>query len=153
MKIQAILAAAAAAVRSVREPTGAWTRRSPSRAGRMSRSFRIEIEHQSYQVTVDSPKDPAAVESNGIEIPETVTRPRAPIKLLEDTYCRSPIAGRVVAVFAANGQVVLKNQPVLVIEAMKMEIQIGAPLDGTIKLIRVKPGESVHTNQLMFELE
>ena len=103
---------------------------------------------------MDSPEQPAAEESHGVEIPEAVTRARVPVKLLEDTHCRVlSIAGRVVAAFAVNGQRVLKNEPVLVIEAMKMEIQIGAPVDGVIKVIQVKAGESVHTGQLIFELD
>jgi pyruvate carboxylase subunit B len=71
---------------------------------------------------------------------------------LEDTFCRSPIAGRIAAVLAVNGQVIRKNEPVLVIEAMKMEIQIGPAVDGVLKTIRVKPGEAVSSGQLLFEL-
>ena len=87
-----------------------------------------------------------------ISIPDSVTRPRPPLKLLEDTFCRSPIAGRITAVLAVNGQALRKNEPVLVIEAMKMEIQIGPAVDGVLKSIRVKAGEAVSTGQLLFEL-
>ena len=118
--------------------------------------LRIDIEKTSYEVTVEF-LDEA---HNGhrhwhaaeIEVPDTVTRPRPPLKLLEDTFCRSPIAGRVVAVLAVNGQALRKNEPVLVIEAMKMEIQIGPAVDGVLKSIRVKAGEAVSTGQLLFEL-
>jgi biotin carboxyl carrier protein len=41
---------------------------------------------------------------------------------------------------------------VLVIEAMKMEIQIGPAVDGVLKTIQVKPGEAVSSGQLLFEL-
>jgi len=47
-----------------------------------------------------------------IDIPESVTRPRPPLKLLEDTFCRSPIAGRINAVLAVPGQAIRKNEPV-----------------------------------------
>ena len=53
---------------------------------------------------------------------------------------------------AVNGQAIRKNEPVLVIEAMKMEIQIGPAVDGVLKTIRVKAGEAVSTGQLLFEL-
>jgi biotin carboxyl carrier protein len=62
-----------------------------------------------------------------------------PLKLLEDTFCRSPIAGRVVAVLAGNGRATGKNEPVLVIEAMKMEIRISGAVAGTIKVIHFSP--------------
>ena len=118
--------------------------------------LRIDVEKKSYEVTVEFLEDAR----NGhrhwqpaeLDVPDSVTRLRPPLKLLEDTFCRSPIAGRIAAVLAVNGQVIRKNEPVLVIEAMKMEIQIGPAVDGVLKTIRVKAGESVSTGQLLFEL-
>jgi biotin carboxyl carrier protein len=115
--------------------------------------LRIQVEGKAYDVDVEfldeaqpEPEQPA------IEIPPSVTRERHPQKLLEDTYCRSPIAGRVTAVVRSVGQRVRRNEPVLVIEAMKMENQIGPAVDGVIQSIRVKPGEAVVTGQVLFEL-
>jgi len=150
-KIDAILAAAVAAVRAVREPSGAWTRRSPATSSRATK-LRIQVDKKTYEVSVDSSENGRHHEAKDLVIPESVTRPRPPLKLLEDTFSRSPIAGRIVSVLAANGQAMRKNEPVLVIEAMKMEIQISPAVDGTIKGIYVKPGESVSTGQLLFEL-
>ncbi|MCX6630065.1 MAG: hypothetical protein NTW28_20805, partial [Candidatus Solibacter sp.] len=91
--------------------------------------LRIDIEKKSYEVTVEFLEDAHIGHRNWqpaeISIPESVTRPRPAVKLLEDTFCRSPIAGRIIAVLAVNGQAIRKNEPVLVIEAMKMENQIG----------------------------
>jgi biotin carboxyl carrier protein len=120
--------------------------------------LRIDIEKTSYEVTVEFLDD--AHNGHGhrhwqpgeISIPDSVTRPRPPLKLLEDTFCRSPIAGRIAAVLAVNGQALRKNEPVLVIEAMKMEIQICPAVDGVLKSVRVKAGETVSTGQLLFEL-
>lgn len=118
--------------------------------------LRIDIEKKSYEVTVEFLEDGHNGHRNWqpaeITIPESVTRPRPPVKLLEDTFCRSPIAGRIKAVLAANGQAMRKNEPVLVIEAMKMENQIGPAVDGVLKTVHVKPGEAVSTGQLLFEL-
>jgi biotin carboxyl carrier protein len=118
--------------------------------------LRIEIEKKSYEVTVEFLEDAHNGHRNWqageIEIPEPVTRARPPLKLLEDTFCRSPIAGRIAAVLAVPGQSMRKNEPVLVIEAMKMEIQICPAVDGVLKTIQVKPGEAVSTGQLLFEL-
>jgi pyruvate carboxylase len=55
-------------------------------------------------------------------------------------------------VLAIPGQSIRQNEPVLVIEAMKMEIQIGPAVDGVLKTIQVKAGEAVSTGQLLFEL-
>jgi len=118
--------------------------------------LRIEIEKKNYEVTVEFLEDAHNGHRNWLPaemvIPESVTRFRPPIKLLEDTFCRSPIAGRIVAVLAIPGQVMRKNEPVLVIEAMKMEIQICPAVDGVLKTIQVKAGEAVSSGQLLFEL-
>jgi biotin carboxyl carrier protein len=117
--------------------------------------LRIDIEKKSYEVTVEFLEDAHGHRNwqpAEMTIPESVTRVRPPLKLLEDTFCRSPIAGRVTAVLAVNGQAIRKNEPVLVIEAMKMEIQIGPAVDGVLKSVQVKPGEAVSTGQLLFQL-
>jgi len=118
--------------------------------------LRIEIEKKSYEVTVDFPDGAQNGhrnwEAGEVEIPENVTRTRPHLKLQEDLFCRAPIAGKVSAVLAAEGQSMRKNETVLVIEAMKMEVQIGPAVDGVIKTVHVKPGEAVSTGQLLFEL-
>ena len=118
--------------------------------------LKIEIEKKTYDVTVELPhgyhNGHRCWEPGEVEIPESVMRPRPHLKLLEDMFCRAPIAGRVTAVLAASGQSLRKNEPVLVIEAMKMEIKIGPAVDGVLKTIHVKPGEAVSPGQLMFEL-
>ncbi len=118
--------------------------------------LRIDIEKKSYEVTVEFLNDTRNGYGSGqtgeLSIPESVTRPRPHLKLLEDTFCRAPISGRIAAVLAQAGQAIRKNEPVLVIEAMKMEIQIGPAVDGVLKAIQVKPGEMVSTGQLLFEL-
>ena len=118
--------------------------------------LKIDIEGTSYEVTVEFLDDPPNGHRNWepgeVTIPESVTRPRQHLKLLEDAFCRSPIAGRITAILAVPGQVLRKNEPVLVIEAMKMEIHIGPAVNGVLKSIRVKQGETVSTGQLLFEL-
>ncbi len=118
--------------------------------------LRIQVEGKSYDVDVDFLDEGETIEAEPeqpvIEIPPAVTRERLPLKLLEDTYCRSPIAGRVTAVIASVGQRVRRNEPVLVVEAMKMENKIGPAVDGVIQSIRVKPGEAVTSGQVLFEL-
>jgi len=118
--------------------------------------LRIDVEKKCYEVTVEfldgAHNGHRSWQPGEIAIPESVLRPRPRLKLLEDTFCRSPIAGRVSAVLAAAGQSLKKNEPVLVIEAMKMEIKIGPTVDGVLKTIQVKPGEAVSTGQLLFEL-
>ena len=61
--------------------------------------------------------------------------------------------GRVVAVLAAEGDAVRAGQGVVVLEAMKMQNEIQAEHDGTIKRICVAAGQAVEGGDLLFELE
>ena len=61
----------------------------------------------------------------------------------------SSIPGTVNEVFVKSGDFVKKNQPLLIIEAMKMETTVVAKEDGTIDQIYVKPGESVRQGDLL----
>jgi acetyl-CoA/propionyl-CoA carboxylase, biotin carboxylase, biotin carboxyl carrier protein len=55
----------------------------------------------------------------------------------------SPMPGTVLAVHVALGQAVAAGQPVLVVEAMKMEHTVTAPLDGVVRELTVKAGQQV----------
>lgn len=61
--------------------------------------------------------------------------------------------GKVVKINVEVGQAVKKGQPVLILEAMKMENEIKAGVDGIVKSIKVKVGDTLEENVLMMELE
>jgi biotin carboxyl carrier protein len=125
--------------------------------------MRVQVEGRAYEVEVDlmeTPVTASVIEVPDVEgapvvqtpIPEAVLSPRPPQKLPEDSECRSPIAGRVTAVLVEVGGTVRKNEPVILIDAMKMEVPIGPVVDGSVKAIHVGPGDSVKAGQLLFEL-
>ena len=64
----------------------------------------------------------------------------------------APMPGQVRAVNVGEGDAVTKGQTLLVLEAMKMEIRIHAPQDGTIKKLFVKQGQTVDREQLLIEI-
>jgi len=61
----------------------------------------------------------------------------------------APMPGSVVRVEAAVGQRVGAGQPVMVLEAMKMEHQIVAPADGLVSEVRVAPGDQVQAGDVL----
>ncbi|HVW35269.1 MAG TPA: biotin carboxylase N-terminal domain-containing protein [Acidimicrobiia bacterium] len=61
----------------------------------------------------------------------------------------APMPGRVVKVLAAPGDKVAKGDPVVVIEAMKMEHTIGAGGDGTVAEVLVEVGHTVDLDQVI----
>jgi biotin carboxyl carrier protein len=58
----------------------------------------------------------------------------------------------VLNVAVAEGQAIKKGDPILVLEAMKMENVIKAPADGAIRKISVNKGDKVEKNQVMVSL-
>ncbi len=63
------------------------------------------------------------------------------------------IPGTIVDIKVKKGQKVSENDPLLLLEAMKMRNIITAPIPGKIKKIVVKKGDIVSKNQLLIELE
>ncbi|HEX4249699.1 MAG TPA: biotin carboxylase N-terminal domain-containing protein [Pseudonocardia sp.] len=60
---------------------------------------------------------------------------------------RSPMPGAVLAVSVTEGDTVVAGQPLLVIEAMKMEHTIAAPTDGVVTGLAVHEGQQVAVDQ------
>ena len=63
---------------------------------------------------------------------------------------RAPIPGLITKVLLKAGDPVKKDQPVLCLDAMKLENEISAPRDGTVKSIDVQPGQAVEKGQSLF---
>jgi 3-methylcrotonyl-CoA carboxylase alpha subunit len=66
---------------------------------------------------------------------------------------QAPMPGKVIDVKVKDGDKVRRGQPVIVLEAMKMEHTIVAPQDGTIKKIKFAPGELVDEAVELVEFE
>ncbi|MGH3171142.1 MAG: acetyl/propionyl/methylcrotonyl-CoA carboxylase subunit alpha, partial [Trebonia sp.] len=64
----------------------------------------------------------------------------------DGTVC-SPMPGTVLAVHAASGDPVTAGQPLIVVEAMKMEHTVTAPIDGIVTELVVKPGQQVQMDE------
>jgi len=65
---------------------------------------------------------------------------------------RAPIPGKVVSIAVAAGEAVVSGQPLLVLEAMKMENRICAEAGGIVETILVSEGETVEGGQVLVAL-
>jgi 3-methylcrotonyl-CoA carboxylase alpha subunit len=65
----------------------------------------------------------------------------------------APMPGTVIALHAREGERVHQGQPVLVLEAMKMEHIIAAPRNGVLARLRSRVGERVDAGMVLAELE
>jgi biotin carboxyl carrier protein len=117
--------------------------------------LRITLEGSSYEVDVEVLRDAAELTAEEPEADpfEQVDVPPPPPDIRpEDRICHSPIAGAVVAVHAKPGLAVLRDDPMVVLEAMKMQVPIGAPLDGVVEEVLIAVGDAVAPGQVLFRL-
>jgi acetyl-CoA/propionyl-CoA carboxylase biotin carboxyl carrier protein len=64
-----------------------------------------------------------------------------------------PMQGTIVKVLVAEGQSVSAGDPVVVLEAMKMENNVAADVDGTVTEVKVEPGQSVASGDVVVVIE
>lgn len=122
--------------------------------------LRITIGNKSYDVTVEDlteshPHQIASVHSQTPSQPpppvaSAARRPQLPI---DSGSVTCPMAGTIKSVLVKPGDVVKQAQPVVILEAMKMENQITAPVAGTVKSIAVAVGDSVQEGCVLLILE
>ena len=65
----------------------------------------------------------------------------------------APMPGRVVRVLVAAGDAVTARQPVVVVEAMKMENELRSPKAGRVKDVEVAEGASVEAGRVLIVIE
>ncbi|MCK9462085.1 MAG: acetyl-CoA carboxylase biotin carboxyl carrier protein subunit [Proteobacteria bacterium] len=64
----------------------------------------------------------------------------------------APMVGKIVKILVEVGQEVSEDEPVLMLEAMKVEMPVVAPEDGKVSEILVQEGATVEGNQLLLKL-
>jgi propionyl-CoA carboxylase alpha chain len=91
--------------------------------------------------------------SDGSSALSEVPRFGDPEKVAPAGSLLAPMPGLVLRVLAEVGAVVTAGQPLLVLEAMKMEQTVSAPAHGVVAELRAKAGEQVTTGQVLAVLE
>lgn len=76
-----------------------------------------------------------------------ITQPRS-----GDGRIKAPIPGLITRLMVEDGQIVEANQPLMILEAMKMENEIRSPRHGVVRGLFVAPGRSVARNELLAEI-
>jgi acetyl-CoA carboxylase biotin carboxyl carrier protein len=66
---------------------------------------------------------------------------------------KAELAGNLWKVVVSEGQQVGADEPLMILESMKMEIPVNAPQAGRVTRLHVKEGETVQEGQLLAELD
>jgi biotin carboxyl carrier protein len=62
---------------------------------------------------------------------------------------KAPMPGKVLSIMANVGDMIKKGEPILILEAMKMENILKATADAVVKEIKVKQGDTVEKNAVL----
>ena len=118
------------------------------------KSYTITVNGNVYDVTVEengAVSAPVAAPRKAVAAP--VAAPKAaPAGTAGSIEVKAGAAGKVFKVEASVGQKMKAGDTVIILEAMKMEIPVVAPEDGTVASINVSVGDSVESGAVMATL-
>lgn len=117
------------------------------------KNYEVEVEETDAVITAVTDAAPAApVAAAAPAAPAAAPAPApaaAPAAAADGQKVLSPMPGTILSVNVSVGSVVKAGEVILILEAMKMENEIVAPCDGTVKQLAVQKGSTVATDALL----
>lgn len=107
---------------------------------RVEKKVELKINHKFYSFIVKDKFD-TLLEKLGMDV-------HAAGKVSE---IKAPMPGLVIDVMVNAGDEIKVDQPLIILEAMKMENVIKSPSDNSIKKVSINKGDSVEKNQVLIE--
>ena len=137
----------------------------------MLRKFKIAIDGTQYMVEMEEIGAPVATPADAVAAPVAAPAAPAPAPAAAPAPApeaapaapatpapagahvqNAPMPGTILDIHVKVGDVVKANQPIMVLEAMKMENEVVADQDGTIASIAVAKGEMVNPGAELFSI-
>jgi len=123
--------------------------------------FNITVNGKAYDVAVEEVTGcapvaaaPAAPVQAAASASTAVSAPSAPAPAVTGgTSVNAPMPGTILDVKVNVGDTVAEGQVLMILEAMKMENDIVAPVAGKVAAINVKKGDSVNSNDVLASIQ
>ncbi len=116
--------------------------------------FKVEVAGRVVEVELESKKFELP-EVKHVIIHEAIHETKREIGKIQSSgnAVTATIPGTVVKLLVSEGEKVRVGDPILILEAMKMENEIVSPKDGVVREIRVREGERVETGQVLVVID
>ena len=72
---------------------------------------------------------------------------------VEQELLKAPMPGKIIDVLVREGSPILRGEPVVILEAMKMQNEIQSPVNGTVKFVTVKANTNVMKDDVLVEIK
>lgn len=72
---------------------------------------------------------------------------------IEKELIKAPMPGKIIDVLVREGSNVLRGEPLLILEAMKMQNEIQSPVNGEIVRVMAKPNSNVMKDDILIEIK
>jgi len=113
-------------------------------------------EAESYRVTVNGTEYDVVVASGSGDIsqiaPSAVRSAPMPTPTVAGTAINAPMTGSVIDILVSVGQQVEEGDPVIIIEAMKMETEIRSSCNGIVQSIAISRGDAIRADQVLMTI-
>ena len=143
-------------VRKIDKEASAAAAAPDSSDGQKSSEYTITVDGKDYHMAVDGNTATVNGKSFQVDIRNVESRVQATTQVTasatEVTSVRSQMPGAVYKILVSSGDHVSEGQAVLIMEAMKMEMEVPAPVAGTIASVNVGVGDHVTTGQVLAEI-
>lgn len=106
-----------------------------------------------FYMTIDGEPEEITLESTGAAEAASEAKPGRRPRASAPGHVTATMPGNVVEVLVEEGQSVKAGDPVLVIEAMKMETEIKAPVAGKIASVLVKKGDRITPTEMLVDIQ
>lgn len=119
------------------------------------KNYTITVNGTVYDVTVEeggagsAPVRAAAPKAAPKAAPAAPAAAAAPVAGAGSVEVKASVPGKVFKVEAAVGTAVKAGDPIVILEAMKMEIPVVAPQDGTVASINVSVGDAIENGDVL----
>ncbi len=113
----------------------------------------LGVEEVAYVKPQPAPRGPQATapQTSLTQKPEPALH--RPKEVSDGSSIKAPLPGLLLKILVKEGDVVKAGQPVMIIEAMKMENEVNATADGMVIDIRFKEGDSVNQGDTLILLK